>query len=171
MQQLIYIISLVCEECADFNYGDCPIHGPLIAIEDSDFNESSKVNSKARASLPKGLEIKASNIQDAGEGVHATECIKTGLRFGPYQGKKVHRSLVHDGRDTSYMWEVSASRTICHFNDSVESGEQTKENASKTKRNNAPLGWLYRTRVIQCLISNDQIFRHVIDKSSKISKS
>ena len=65
-----------------------------------------RANTKARASLPKGLDIKQSNITGAGEGVFALENIKPGVRYGPYQGKKVYKSLAHDGRDTGYMWEV-----------------------------------------------------------------
>ena len=96
----------VCEECGDFNHGDCPIHGPLIPIEDSALDEIDKEKTKARASLPKGLEIKESSIENAGLGVFATEEIECSVRFGPYQGKKTHKESVHDGRDTSYMWEV-----------------------------------------------------------------
>ena len=105
----MYFSPIVCEECGDFNHGDCPIHGPLIPVEDSDFGELNKTQTKARASLPKGLEIKRSKIEGAGEGVFADKEINPGVRFGPYQGKKIHRSLVHDGRDTSYMWEVCKS--------------------------------------------------------------
>ena len=80
-------------------------------MEDSEIEDLKISNTKARASLPRRLEIKQSNITAAGEGVFALEEIKHGVRFGPYQGKKVHRSLVHDSRDTSYMWEVG--RTFC----------------------------------------------------------
>lgn len=111
--KILKCFDLVCEECGNFNHGDCPIHGPLIPIEDADVDEICK--SKARSSLPAGLEIRHSNIEGAGEGVFAVEEIKSGVRFGPYQGKKIHRSLVHDGRDTCYMWEVRSF--LCLFNE------------------------------------------------------
>ena len=76
-------------------------------MEDSALDkEIDREQTKARASLPKGLQIKESSIEHAGLGVFATEEIDCSVRFGPYQGKKTHKASVYDGRDTSYMWEV-----------------------------------------------------------------
>ncbi|XP_065050970.1 zinc finger protein 678-like isoform X2 [Rhopilema esculentum] len=108
---------LFCEECADFNYGECPVHGPLFPVEDSLVTNTETTETKARASLPDGLEIRNSKIKNAGNGVFALKEIESGTRFGPYQGKKVHRSLVHDGRDTSYMWEIMRDGEICYYID------------------------------------------------------
>ena len=104
---LLYCNSIfisVCEECADFYYGDCPVHGSLLPLADKQ-NDDSKT-SKSQASLPDELEIRQSNIPDAGLGVFATQTFKCGIRFGPYQGKKIHPGIPKDDFDTSYMWEV-----------------------------------------------------------------
>ena len=61
----------------------------------------------ARASIPEGLEIKKSQIPLAGLGVFSTTTIPAGVRFGPYQGKRVQNEEVNEETDTSYMWEVS----------------------------------------------------------------
>ena len=99
---------LVCEECGDFNFGDCPVHGPLLPVDDAKHVEYSNGISKARSTLPSGLEIRESSIEGAGLGVYSTEPIQPGIRFGPYQGMKVHRSVVNDERNSGYMWEVGA---------------------------------------------------------------
>ena len=97
---------LVCEECGDFNFGDCPVHGPLLPVDDTKPSEVGEGISKARSTLPPVLEILESTIEGAGLGVFATEPIEIGIRFGPYQGKKVHRSAIKDENNSGYMWEV-----------------------------------------------------------------
>ena len=61
---------------------------------------------RAKASLPDGLEIKDSNIPNAGYGIYSTINIKKGTRFGPYIGNKVKMEEVTEETNTSYMWEV-----------------------------------------------------------------
>ena len=94
---------LVCEECADFFHGDCATHGALLPMADKSNLEGSE---KSLATLPDGLEIKTSKIPNAGLGVFALNKLKSGSRFGPYQGKKVRPDIPRDEIDTSYMWEV-----------------------------------------------------------------
>ena len=61
---------------------------------------------KSKASLPDGLEIRESNIPDAGLGVFAILPFKSRIKFGPYQGRKMRCDTPKDDFDTSYMWEV-----------------------------------------------------------------
>ena len=65
---------------------------------------------KSQASLPDGLEIRESNIPDSGLGVFSVKSFKRGIRFGPYQGKKMCCDILKDDFDTSYMWEVIVNR-------------------------------------------------------------
>ena len=107
--KVIYFIdySLVCEECEDFYYGDCPVHGSLLPLADKTDGYSD--TNKSQASLPDGLEIRESNIPDAGLGVFAMQPFECGIRFGPYQGKKMRCDIPKVDFDTSYMWEVLKS--------------------------------------------------------------
>ena len=108
---IIYFIncSLVCEECEDFYYGDCPVHGSLLPLADKTGDSDTN---KSQASLPDGLEIRESNIPDAGLGVFAMLPLECGIRFGPYQGKKMRCDIPKVDFDTSYMWEVLKSSNI-----------------------------------------------------------
>ena len=84
-------------------YGVCDVKTLTPLADKTDGNSST---TKAYASLPDGLEIRESNIPDAGLGVFATRAFKSGIRFGPFQGKKIHCNAPNDDFDTSYMWEV-----------------------------------------------------------------
>ena len=101
----------VCEECADFYYGDCPVHGSLRPYSDS--TVSSSDTKKSIASLPNGMEIKESSIESAGLGVFATETFTVGATFGPYAGEKVRADIPKANMDTSYMWEVIILFVLC----------------------------------------------------------
>ena len=57
-----------CEECEDFYFGDCPVHGPLFPLADAKCESS---ENRSLASLPDGLEVKESCIPNAGLGVFA----------------------------------------------------------------------------------------------------
>ena len=101
--------SSVCEECQDLHYGDCPVHGPLTVVDDSEMTEriggvSSFVS---RASLPENMEIRPSVIPNSGLGIFSTKVIDKGVRLGPYKGKKLRLEDIADDTDTCYMWEVS----------------------------------------------------------------
>ena len=102
---------LVCEECQDLHYGDCPVHGPLEVIEDRPEDGNSNLSS-AVASLPAVLKISNSLIPDAGLGVLSTTEIPKGVRFGPYKGKKIGWQHITDETNTSYMWEVLCNTNI-----------------------------------------------------------
>ena len=98
-------IILVCEECQDLHYGDCPEHGPLQIIDDRTEKGNSNLSS-AVASLPAVLKIDQSSIPGAGLGVFSTSEIPKGVRFGPYKGKRIGWEHITDETNTSYMWEV-----------------------------------------------------------------
>ena len=100
-----FSLYLVCEECQDLHYGDCPVHGPLQIIADRNTTENSNL-SPAVSSLPVVLKIKSSSIPGAGLGVFSTTDISKGVRFGPYKGKKIGWENITDETNTCYMWEV-----------------------------------------------------------------
>ena len=102
-QRCLNIVS-VCEKCNLFYEGDCPEHTNIKPYADSATTSSSN---KALDSLPEGMEIKPSNIPNAGLGVFATRGFPCGSTFGPYDGEKIKGNVPKSGLDTSYMWEVS----------------------------------------------------------------
>ena len=99
---------LVCEECQDLHYGDCPVHGPLHVILDRREVENANLTA-AVSSLPKILSISQSSIPGAGFGVFSNSQIEKGVRFGPYKGEKTGWEHITSETNTSYMWEVKYS--------------------------------------------------------------
>ena len=95
-----------CDQCDDFYYGECPTHNFKI-IEDNG-NATEKKSPEALKSLPEHLCVKHSTIPEAGMGVFAKEKLNVNTCFGPYRGTKVLKEDLEEGRNTSYMWEVSA---------------------------------------------------------------
>ena len=114
---MFFRYCLVCEECQDLHYGDCPVHGPLQIIVDKTTEGNSNL-SYAVASLPSILKISQSSIPGAGLGVFSASEIPKGVRFGPYKGKKIRWEHISDETNTSYMWEVAFYYTIamCYCN-------------------------------------------------------
>ena len=114
---MLFCYCLVCEECQDLHYGDCPVHGPLQIIVDKTTEGNSNL-SYAAASLPSILKINQSSIPGAGLGVFSASEIPKGVRFGPYKGKKIRWEHISDETNTSYMWEVTFYYTIvmCYGN-------------------------------------------------------
>ena len=106
--------ALVCEDCNDFHYGDCPVHGPLQIIEDKPREENPDV-SAAVASLPASLKISDSSIPGAGLGVFSTSEIPKGVQFGPYKGMKIGWENITEDRNTSYCWEVCFYEYLKNF--------------------------------------------------------
>ena len=104
---LILFYALDCEECEQFYYDQCPIHDTMIPVADK-MNKGCKSVDYSRATLPDGLEIKKSTIPEAGLGVFTKQSFNIGVRFGPYEGKKVRPDIPRSTVDTSYMWEVFA---------------------------------------------------------------
>uniref|UniRef100_A0A7M5V2D1 Uncharacterized protein n=2 Tax=Clytia hemisphaerica TaxID=252671 RepID=A0A7M5V2D1_9CNID len=103
---------LYCEQCEDFYFGDCPVHGPLFPLADKDCPDT---ENRSLASLPDGLEVRESNIPGAGLGVFAKRQFNSGTRFGPYEGKKVRPDIPKDDMDTSYMWEIMKEGRVVYY--------------------------------------------------------
>ena len=112
----MFFCCVVCEECQDLHYGDCPVHGPLQVIVDRTMEGNSNLSS-AVASLPPVLKISQSSIPGAGLGVFSASEIPKGVRFGPYKGKKIGWEHISDETNTSYMWEVVLYYIIMQSND------------------------------------------------------
>jgi hypothetical protein len=104
------ILPLVCDKCQEWFQGECPLH-PLTRIADNIVNPSEFLK-RAIASIPGGMEIRVSLIENAGLGVFSTTMFSNGATFGPYQGVKLRADIPRDGLDTSYMWEVSVSDSL-----------------------------------------------------------
>ena len=122
--------ALVCEDCNDLHYGDCPVHGPLQIIEDKPREENPDV-SAAVASLPASLKIGDSSIHGAGLGVFSTSEIPKGVQFGPYKGLKIGWENITEDRNTSYCWEVCFYEHLKNFiNLTFSSGESLQLYAS-----------------------------------------
>ena len=100
------MLLLVCDDCQEYFYGECDVHGNIRPIGDSIANPSDCLK-RAMQTLPKGMVIKRSHIRNAGLGVFATESFTDGATFGPYEGEKLKANIPRVGLDTSYMWEVS----------------------------------------------------------------
>ena len=74
-------------------------------VEELDSNGSR--NTKARASLPEGFEIRESGMIPGRDGVFALMPVFLNTRFGPYEGQQVEMAAINDGKDITHMWEVS----------------------------------------------------------------
>ena len=99
------LLSLVCVTCDKSYHGDCPVHGPLIPLDES---RGWDQDSKSFTSVPVPLQVtvKKSSILNAGKGVFAKEFIPRRTRIGPYKGEVVQKEDVTGKTDTSYFWEV-----------------------------------------------------------------
>ena len=95
-----------CDDCEELHHGDCPVHGPLLALDTSSGHDITSL-AFTDVPVPVDLMVKHSSIPGAGLGVFAKTLIPRGVRFGPYEGRKVMKQAVHCNVDTSYMWEVS----------------------------------------------------------------
>jgi len=102
-----------CEDCDEFYFGECTVHTSMLFLADKTQNTSD--DKKSLATLPDGLEIKESLIPNAGLGVFATQKFDVGVRFGPYQGKKVRPDIPRDDIDTSYMWEIMKDGHVAYY--------------------------------------------------------
>ncbi|XP_065904126.1 zinc finger protein 431-like [Dysidea avara] len=99
---------IFCDDCDKSYHGDCPVHGPLTALDES---RGWDQDSKSFTSVPVPLQVtvKMSSIMNAGKGVFAKEFIPRRTRIGPYKGEVVQKEDVTDETDTSYFFEVKKS--------------------------------------------------------------
>jgi len=90
---------LFCEDCNIEYLGFCPLHGPLLVVQDKTVKDGEP--HRARNSLPDGLIIMKSSIPGAGEGVFSTASISKDIRFGPYEGEVIKDPSV--AHESGYM--------------------------------------------------------------------
>ena len=103
---LLQLLLLVCDNCEEFHHGDCPVHGLLLTLDSSSGHDEASLQ-YTNVFVPVELTVKPSKIPTiAGLGVFATQFIPHGVRFGPYEGRRVLKEELTKGEDTSYMWEV-----------------------------------------------------------------
>lgn len=92
-----------CEVCKCFFVNKCEVHGPALFVPDAPVPMG--VAERARRTLPPGLEIRKSDVPDAGLGVfNKGETVPVGAHFGPYQGDPVDRE---EAMNSGYSWVVS----------------------------------------------------------------
>ncbi|CAH1782439.1 unnamed protein product [Owenia fusiformis] len=111
---------LFCEDCNLEHKGDCPIHGPLIIVEDRKV-EGGKF--RAELTAPYDLVVRLSKIPGAGHGVWTTAEIPKGVRFGPYAGKIVEIHREHDAHESGYAWMIYKNEKPSHFIDAGDVGQ------------------------------------------------
>ncbi|XP_049884445.1 histone-lysine N-methyltransferase PRDM9-like [Pectinophora gossypiella] len=94
-----------CDECGDYVYEYCSIHGPLLVVPD----DKPPAVSPYPACVPRAaltiphvfLHIARSNIPHAGLGVFTSLTLPRGVRFGPYRGQRVADA------DSNYCWQIN----------------------------------------------------------------
>ncbi|KAB5526250.1 hypothetical protein PHYPO_G00149520 [Pangasianodon hypophthalmus] len=97
---------LYCEICRSFFINKCELHGPPLFIPDTPVLIG--VWDRARQTLPPFLEIRKSDIPDAGLGVFNTGgTVPVGVHFGPYEGELVDRE---EAMNSGYSWVISTRR-------------------------------------------------------------
>ncbi|XP_069101761.1 zinc finger protein 85-like isoform X2 [Argopecten irradians] len=110
---------LYCEECNKEYEGDCPVHGPLNIVEDTQIVDI-KLKEKDRSlhTLPVGLSVRESSIPNAGLGVWSDHEILTRTRFGPYKG--VETQDLDKAHSTGYAWQIYENGKPSHFIDAFD---------------------------------------------------
>lgn len=91
-----------CEICRSFFINKCELHGPPLFIPDTPVLIG--VWDRARQTLPPFLDIRRSDIPDAGLGVFNTGgTVPVGVHFGPYEGELVNQE---EAMNSGYSWVV-----------------------------------------------------------------
>lgn len=110
---------IVCDECGKpCIFGDCPDHGPLEWIDDS----QAQPKTPARASLPSNLYLVPSHVGQDQMGVFSRTRIGKRVMFGPFKGKKIPAKEMKLGDDQSFMqmWDVLADGKVLHIVDGTD---------------------------------------------------
>ena len=100
----------VCDDCDKLYKDQCPEHGPLQWIKDSQLPKDTlytTYTTRARLTLPPGLEILGPMSNDRDCGVFATKTIKKRVKFGPFRGKSIPAQNIMPDTNQHYMWDVS----------------------------------------------------------------
>ncbi|KAH7716924.1 SET domain containing protein [Aphelenchoides avenae] len=99
-----------CEECNAFYSYSCREH-PLYYCRDRPLAEKSLLRDRAVETLPAFLQIKHSQIPNAGKGVFTTVTLPIGLVFGPYEGViREKPPQKENGEEDGYTWELRRPR-------------------------------------------------------------
>ncbi|XP_065900691.1 zinc finger protein 709-like isoform X2 [Dysidea avara] len=108
--------AIFCLDCGKSYHGDCPVHGPLIPLDES-LGLDQDSQSYTSVPVPLQVTVKMSSIMNAGKGVFAKGFIPRRTKIGPYKGEVVHKEDVTDETDTSYFWEVKKTGTESYYID------------------------------------------------------
>ncbi|XP_013791986.1 probable histone-lysine N-methyltransferase PRDM7, partial [Limulus polyphemus] len=127
---------IYCDDCEDEYEGDCPVHGPLLVIEDKKIPADGSDPMRADHSIPNNLSIGTSGIKNAGSGVWAEVPFPKGVRFGPYEGIVTYDSI--EAHRSGYAWQIYKNGRPSHF-----------VNAKDTSKSN----WL---RYVNCACNEEQ---------------
>ncbi|XP_076363599.1 uncharacterized protein LOC143253494 isoform X2 [Tachypleus tridentatus] len=104
---------IFCDDCENEYEGDCPIHGPLLVIEDKKIPADGSDPLRADHSIPNNLSIGTSGIKNAGAGVWAKVAFPKGVRFGPYEGVITYDSI--EAHQSGYAWQIYKNGRPNHF--------------------------------------------------------
>lgn len=97
-----FLFSADCEDCESFYIDECGVHGPPNFIPDTAVPVG--VPDRARLTLPPGLVVRESNIQNAGLGVfNQDQTVPKRVHFGPYEGEVMDRD---EAIESGYFWVV-----------------------------------------------------------------
>ncbi|XP_077517660.1 histone-lysine N-methyltransferase PRDM9-like isoform X2 [Amblyomma americanum] len=91
---------LFCDDCGSDHPGDCPVHGPLTHIQDTEVEAGDPL--RANKSLPKGLSIRRCGLKRNEIGVFTLKPLPRRVFFGPYEGLRVK----DNGESNAYTWQV-----------------------------------------------------------------
>ncbi|KAJ8367502.1 hypothetical protein AAFF_G00317250 [Aldrovandia affinis] len=95
---------LYCEECDPFFTDECEVDGPPTFISDSPAPLGAP--SRARLTLPLGLEVRVSGIPGAGLGVfNRDQRLPVGFPLGPYEGELTDED---EAIDSGYSWMAAS---------------------------------------------------------------
>ncbi|XP_077493219.1 histone-lysine N-methyltransferase PRDM9-like [Amblyomma americanum] len=92
--------NLFCDDCRTDHPGDCPEHGPLTHVKDTEVEAGDPL--RANKTLPKDLAIRRCNRKHTQFGVFTLKPLPKRVYFGPYQGVKVD----DNGEGNTYAWQV-----------------------------------------------------------------
>ncbi|XP_062387724.1 histone-lysine N-methyltransferase PRDM9-like [Sardina pilchardus] len=112
---------LYCEDCESFYIEECGVHGPPNFTPDTPAPVG--VPDRARLTLPPGLEVRTSNIPNAGLGVfNQGQTVPRGTHFGPYEGEVTDRD---EAIESGYSWVIYKSR---HSDEYIDAKRDTHSN-------------------------------------------
>ncbi|KAE8748173.1 hypothetical protein FOCC_FOCC005176 [Frankliniella occidentalis] len=104
---------LFCDDCEEEFEGDCPVHGALEIIADTEVAVGHP--ERALLTVPPQLVIEASKIPGAGRGVWTKQAVPRRVRFGPYEGDNVPAN-----KETGYGWEIRREGKATHCVDALD---------------------------------------------------